>query len=65
MKIVSKLPYEVIRFILEILWDVEDHYYLTHSKISRFIYIKIKCLIGCLEEEVYRRNIEKRRRMGL
>jgi len=57
MMIVNKIPSRVLRFILEILWEVEDKYYLTTSKVSRYIYFKLQCLIGYLEEEMYRRNM--------
>jgi len=57
---IRKLPSGVLRFILEFLWEIEDRYYLIDTKFSRYIYLKLKILIGYLEEEMYRRNMEYR-----
>jgi hypothetical protein len=62
MSTLSKIPNRVLRFILEFLWEVEDNYYLTTSKVSRYFYLKLQCFIGSLEEEMYRRNMAYRLR---
>jgi len=62
MSIANKIPNKLLRFILEFLWDIEDAYYLTTSKFSRYYYLKLQQLIGYLEEEMYKRNLEYRLR---